>query len=70
MEVDDALTHAERLLLAGRAVERRVAMLGARLTREEHQLLGTHAVRVDVDDEFESDILEVAEAEIRHLDMG
>ena len=67
VEVDDALTHAERLLLAGRAGERRVAMLGARLTREEHELLVTHAVRVDVDDEFESDILEVAEAEIRHL---
>src|SRR5207248_5788907 len=58
-----------RLLLARRALERRMAMLGARLSREEHELLRAHAFRVHVDDELQPDLLELPEPEVCNLQL-
>ena len=44
-------------------------MLGARLAREEHELLGADALGVDVDDDLEPDVVELREPEVRHLDV-
>ena len=59
---------AERLLLSGRAVERRVAVLGAGLPREEHELLRAVAVGVHVDDDLEPELVEPGEPEVGDLD--
>src|SRR5436853_177015 len=56
VEVDDAGPAAESLLLAGRALERRVAVLGADLAGKEHELLRADALRVQVDDELQADL--------------
>ena len=45
-------------------------MLGAGLVREEDQLLGADTLGVDVDDELEADLLELAQAEVGDLDRG
>ena len=50
VEADEPATAAERLLLAGAAAERRMPVLGAALTRVEHELLCAVAVGVDVDE--------------------
>ena len=68
VEVDDARAAAEHLLLAGRAVERRMAVLGAGLAREEHELLRADAVGVRVDDHLEPELLEPGEPEVGDLD--
>src|SRR6478752_1958882 len=65
-----AATAAERLLLAGRAVERRVPVLRARLARVEDELLGAIAIRVDVDEQLQADLPQPAEAEVGDLDLG
>ena len=70
VEVHAAAPAAERLLLARLAVDRRVAVLGAELAREEHELLRADAVGVDVDDDLQADLLEPAEAEVGDLDRG
>ena len=43
-------------------------MLGARLAREEHELLGADAVRVHVDDELEPDLVEARQTEVGDFD--
>ena len=68
VEVDDPGAAPERLLLAGRALEGWMPVLGAGLAREEHELLRADALRVDVDDDLETDLVEAGEAEVRHLD--
>jgi hypothetical protein len=45
-----------------------MAVLGAGLAREEHQLFGADARGIDVDDQSESCSLELAQAEVGHLD--
>src|SRR6476661_5260892 len=65
-----AATAAERLLLTGRAVERRVPVLRARLARVEDELLGAIAIRVDVDEQLQADLPQPAEAEVGDLDLG
>ena len=45
-------------------------VLGTRLTREEHELLGADALRVDIDDDLEPDLVELREAEVGHLDRA
>ena len=44
-------------------------MLGTRLAREEHELLGADALRVHVHDDLEADLVEPRETEVRHLDV-
>ena len=61
---------AEGLLLAGLAVDRRMAVLGADLPGEEDELLRADPVGVDVDDDLQADLLEPAEAEVGDLDRG
>ena len=68
VEVDPAAAAAERLLLAGRPVERWVQVLGAVLVREEHELLRADALGVHERDELEAVVLEVGEAEVCDLD--
>ena len=55
-EHDAAGAAAERLLLAGLAVDRRMPVLRARLAREEDELLRAHALRVHVDDDLQADL--------------
>src|SRR5439155_2534763 len=55
-EEDGAGAAAERLLLAGVVADRRVAVLGAQLVREEHELLPADPLGVDVDDELQADL--------------
>ena len=61
---------AEGLLLAGRAVEGRVAVLGARLAGVEHELLRAVAVGVDVDEQLQPRLAEAREAEVGDLDRA
>ncbi len=68
VEVDHPGAAAERLLLAGRAVERRMPMLGAGLAGEEHELLRAVAVGVHVHDDLEPQLLEPGEPEVGDLD--
>ena len=42
-------------------------MLRAGLMRKHHQFLGAHPLRVDVGDDFEPGLLQLAQPEIRHL---
>ena len=44
-------------------------MLGARLAGEQHQLLGADTLRIDVDHQLQSGLLELAEPEVGHLDL-
>jgi len=69
VQEDDALPNAEGFLLARSPIERRVAVLGAGLVREQHQLLRADALRVDVDDDLGAEMFEVAQAEVDHLDL-
>src|ERR1019366_208782 len=59
VEVHQSPTAAERLLLAWRTVERRMAMLGARLAGEHHDLLGADTLRIDVHDDLQTRLLEL-----------
>src|SRR6266516_629043 len=68
VQVNGAATAPERLLLARRAADRRVAVLGACLPCKEHELLRAHALRVHVDDELEPDLLETLEHEVGDFD--
>ena len=45
-----------------------MAVLGARLVREEHELLGADALRVHVDDDLQPDLVEASQPEVGHLD--
>jgi hypothetical protein len=49
-----ATAAAKRLLLPRPAVEGRVAVLGARLARVEHELLGAVAVGVHIDEQHQA----------------
>ena len=69
VEVDDPAAAAEGLLLARRPVGRGMSVLGARLAREEHELLGADTVGVHVDDQLEPDLVEPREAEVRDLEV-
>jgi hypothetical protein len=68
VQVHEAPATAERLLLAGSTVERRVAMLGAGLAGKHHELLGADTLGVDVDDDLQPRLLELREAEVGHFD--
>jgi hypothetical protein len=68
-EHDTAAAAAERLLLARVVAHRRMAVLGAHLSREEDELLRAHALGVHVDDELKADLDESAEPEVRDLDL-
>src|SRR5262249_18340857 len=67
-QVDAADPAANRLLLAGRALERRVPVLRAGLLREQHELLRAVAIGVDVDEQHQPGGSQLAEAEVRDLD--
>ena len=60
---------AERLLLAGHAVERRMPVLGAHLARIEDELLGAVAVGVDVHEHDQALLTEAREPEVGDLDL-
>ncbi len=68
MQKDHASPDPERLFLAGRAVERRMAMLGAGLVREQHDLFRADAPGVDVDDDLRADLLQDVEPEVDDFD--
>src|SRR5919106_3833077 len=68
VQVDEPPAAAEGLLLAGRSVERRMAMLGARLSGEEDELLRADPLGVHVGHEHEPRLLEVGEPEVGDLD--
>ena len=68
VQVDGAAAAAERLLLARAAGDGRVAMLRARLSWEEHELLRAHTVGVHVDDDLQPELLEAPEPEVGDLD--
>ena len=55
-EPDKSAAAAERLLLSGRAVERRVAVLRACLARIEDELLRAVAVGVHVDEHQQAEL--------------
>ena len=67
--VDEPAAAAERLLLAGRAVERRMPVLGARLARVEDELLGAVAVGVDVHEHDQALLAKSREPEVGDLDL-
>ncbi len=54
--------------LPGSVPDRGMAVLGAHLVREEDKLFRAHALRVHVDDDLQSRLLQTAEAEVGHLD--
>ena len=60
-----AAAAAEGLLLARRAVERRMAVLRAQLPRREHELLRAVAVGVHVDEQLQADLARAARARSR-----
>src|SRR5574340_252014 len=63
------LATAEGLHLPRLAGDGRMAMLGAGLPRQQHQLLRAVAIGVDVDHEFEPGVPEIAEPEVGHLEV-
>jgi hypothetical protein len=62
------ILETQTLLLAGPAVDGRVAVLRKGLVREEHQLLGAVAVGVDVGDELQALALQLPKPQIGDLD--
>src|SRR5688572_3084978 len=68
VEIEDPTAAAERLLLAGRALERRMAVLRTRLARVEDELLRAVPVGVHVDEELKARLAEPPEPEVRDLD--
>jgi hypothetical protein len=68
VQIDHARPNPERFLLARRAVERRMAMLRARLVREQHDVFRAHALGVDVDDDLGADLLQDVEPEVDDFD--
>src|SRR6478736_2546110 len=70
VQLDGAATAAERLLLAGGTVERRVPVLRAGLPGVKQKLFGAVALRVEEDEYLQADLSRRAEAEIGDLDLG
>ena len=69
IEIDDTAAASKGLFLARKPVVRRMPVLRARLTRKEHELLGTHPLRVHVHHELEADHVELRETEVGDLDV-
>src|SRR5438874_11263256 len=64
-----AAADSERLLLARLVRERRMPVLRTTLVREQHKLLRADAIRVHVDDNLQSDLVEPAQTEVSDLDL-
>ncbi len=68
VEMHEPAAHAEGLLFPRIAVNRRMPVLGAHLSREHHELLRADAIGVHVDDDLEALAFQVAEPEVGDLD--
>ncbi len=69
VEVDLTPPAAECLFLSGLAGHRRMPVLGTRLMREEDQFLRADSIRVHINNDLQSRLLELAQAEIRYFDI-